>query len=459
MAPSVGFSNPANIRIIVVLPQPDGPKRAKNSCAKILSVKLSMAVKSPKRFVTLRNRISGLASGSSQGAKTVSAKGNSVQNEMGAKYPPAPRDRGLGARLDLSPHARHRPLNTGRIGRCGVQVFQRCLVRIDRRIANNVLDQEFLGGGIAVGVVHIVRRLRHVLRIHDEVQELVRPFRIWGVRRNRHLVKPHQRTFAWRVIGHLDTVFGFRRAVAGLKNVTGPTKGHADVTIGQRIDIFRAVEFLHVRGHAGQDRLSLGNDVRVMAVGVFANKFQRRRDHLGRGVEEMHAAGLQFFHIAGVKDQIKRAKRCVRAEDFLHLAHIHADTGGAPHVVDRISVVGVVLRGPRLDHIPKVFGIGQLADVQFLERARSDLALQERARGNNDVIARRSGQHLGLKHFVAVKHVINQVKAGLFLEFCQQLFVDIVGPVVNPHLIGKGSPGQSNQCNSAQHHLFHSVLP
>ncbi len=31
--PEVGFSNPASIRIIVVLPQPDGPSKAKNSCA------------------------------------------------------------------------------------------------------------------------------------------------------------------------------------------------------------------------------------------------------------------------------------------------------------------------------------------------------------------------------------------------------------------------------------------
>ena len=31
ICPSVGFSNPASIRIIVVLPQPDGPSSAKNS--------------------------------------------------------------------------------------------------------------------------------------------------------------------------------------------------------------------------------------------------------------------------------------------------------------------------------------------------------------------------------------------------------------------------------------------
>ena len=31
ICPSLGFSNPASMRIIVVLPQPEGPSSAKNS--------------------------------------------------------------------------------------------------------------------------------------------------------------------------------------------------------------------------------------------------------------------------------------------------------------------------------------------------------------------------------------------------------------------------------------------
>ena len=51
MVPSLGSSKPASIRISVVLPQPEGPSRQKNSRSKISSDRLSTATTSPNRFV------------------------------------------------------------------------------------------------------------------------------------------------------------------------------------------------------------------------------------------------------------------------------------------------------------------------------------------------------------------------------------------------------------------------
>src|SRR3954452_6896425 len=50
--PSVGFSRPATMRSVVVLPQPDGPRRAKNEPAGTVRVRSSTAVKTPNRLVT-----------------------------------------------------------------------------------------------------------------------------------------------------------------------------------------------------------------------------------------------------------------------------------------------------------------------------------------------------------------------------------------------------------------------
>src|SRR4028119_335360 len=69
MRPSLGVSKPASIRMSVVLPQPEGPSRQKNSPSKMSSVRWSTATASPNRFVTFSKRICGLASGSAQGAK------------------------------------------------------------------------------------------------------------------------------------------------------------------------------------------------------------------------------------------------------------------------------------------------------------------------------------------------------------------------------------------------------
>src|SRR3954454_11722670 len=54
--PAVGRSRPATIRRVVVLPQPDGPRRAKNEPCGMVRSRSSTAVKSPKRLVRPTSR-------------------------------------------------------------------------------------------------------------------------------------------------------------------------------------------------------------------------------------------------------------------------------------------------------------------------------------------------------------------------------------------------------------------
>ena len=59
--PSLGVSNPASMRSRVVLPQPDGPRSAKNSPSSIARLTLSTAIIAPKRLVTFSKRMMVLA--------------------------------------------------------------------------------------------------------------------------------------------------------------------------------------------------------------------------------------------------------------------------------------------------------------------------------------------------------------------------------------------------------------
>src|SRR5215216_1333378 len=59
ISPSVGSSNPAIIRSVVVLPQPDGPSSARNSPGCTSRSMRSTATRSPNRFVTPRSTTSG----------------------------------------------------------------------------------------------------------------------------------------------------------------------------------------------------------------------------------------------------------------------------------------------------------------------------------------------------------------------------------------------------------------
>lgn len=60
--PESGRSNPAIMRNSVVLPQPEGPSRVKNSPFSIVMLTLFTAVKSPKRRVTSRISSNAIAS-------------------------------------------------------------------------------------------------------------------------------------------------------------------------------------------------------------------------------------------------------------------------------------------------------------------------------------------------------------------------------------------------------------
>ena len=57
ISPSVASSKPAIMRMVVVLPQPDGPSRTKNSLSAMVRSKLSTPTKLPQRLPIFRNCI------------------------------------------------------------------------------------------------------------------------------------------------------------------------------------------------------------------------------------------------------------------------------------------------------------------------------------------------------------------------------------------------------------------
>src|SRR5262252_3795001 len=61
ISPEVGSSNPAIMRRVVVLPQPEGPSMTKNSPSSTVKVEPLTAVKSPNAFCRLLTLICAIA--------------------------------------------------------------------------------------------------------------------------------------------------------------------------------------------------------------------------------------------------------------------------------------------------------------------------------------------------------------------------------------------------------------
>ena len=60
ISPELASSNPAIIRIVVVLPQPDGPSRTRNSLSEIVKLKSSTAVNCPHCLWTFFSSIDAI---------------------------------------------------------------------------------------------------------------------------------------------------------------------------------------------------------------------------------------------------------------------------------------------------------------------------------------------------------------------------------------------------------------
>jgi hypothetical protein len=144
-----------------------------------------------------------------------------------------------------------------------------------------------------------------------------------------------------RVIGDLDAVVGLGRAVARLQHVTGPAEGHADIAIGQRVDVFRAVELLDV----GADRPSAPASALAITSGRGCRGPRPDRPAPPGSSRSAHPGNARRIRPAFPCSPDRRSARASRsgrilAEDLGHLADVHADAGGAPHVVDRIGMPG-----------------------------------------------------------------------------------------------------------------------
>ena len=220
------------------------------------------------------------------------------------------------------------------------------------------------------------------------------------------------------------------------------------------------MEFLDIGTDLQQHFFGFGDHFGIMAVWVFANVFQRHRDHFSRRIKKVHTTITQFGHVVGVEDQLKRIYWRVFTQNLFHLPEVHTDTCSAPHIIDGIGVLRVILLGPTGHDIPHIFDVRQLRHIEFLECASSYLALEERARWHNHVIAGATCQHLCFQHFVAVENVVDQFKTSFFFKLGQQFFVDIVGPVVNAYFFGKRGAGhQGHRCGTGQKCLDHLETP
>ena len=243
-------------------------------------------------------------------------------------------------------------------------------------------------------------------------------------------VEPDDRAFLRNRVGDLDALPGFRRAVAGDEHVAAPPHAHADLAVGQIVDVLRGVEVPDVRPDLQHVLLEQLDVLLLLAVRIAPEVAHEVREDLGGGVEQGHAALRELRDHFRIVEHAPAIDRRVR-QDLLHLVDVVTDAGGPPHVGDGVLVAGVVGGEPFEDRLLEVAVVLQLAPVEPGEDARLDLALHEARARDHDVVAAVAGEELRFEHLVGVEDVVVDLDPGALLEVRDGVLGDVVGPVVD----------------------------
>src|SRR5690606_36821820 len=120
----------------------------------------------------------------------------------------------------------------------------------------------------------------------------------------------------------------------------------------------------------------------------------------------------------------------------LHLVHVDAQAGGAPHVRHDVGVARIDVGQAGQHVLVQAAPVRQPGLVQRRVQPRRDLALGERPRRReHHVVAGAAGGQLGLERLVLRIDVVVDLDPGRLLEAFDGVLGHIVGPVVDIELL------------------------
>ena len=295
------------------------------------------------------------------------------------------------------------------------------------------LARRFAGGGVG----NEVAVLRRHFRVQRVVDVFVRIGHVVRVFRNHERVNPN--THAGFGCEYLNGVFAacFLRTAFGNVQIAAVADGHAQIAVGQAVDIARRAEAFHVAAHLFEQGVGGFQIGGVVAVRVFAHVFQHQRILLGGAVEEADAAAFQFGGVLRVEDQIPFVGGHRRvAQGFGYLFGVDGQRVDAPEIRHGVFVARIDLAHQFQQFGVDIVVVRDLAFVDGAVRAGFNLAADVGNGWGDQVEARFAGQHFGFQHFVAVIEGLVDFDAGVFGEGFDGGGRDIVRPNIKVQFAG-----------------------
>ena len=264
--------------------------------------------------------------------------------------------------------------------------------------------------------------------------------RMFRVGRDGHDIDDRLRALTGKehLNGHPALSLG--RPVARLDQIAAIAVRHADIAVGEVVDIGRRVEI----SDEGPDLLDQCR--RPVEVGALLGRRidteigEGRRKYLVGIVEQRYSAGGELLRPGGIENQ-RPAAGWRAGRRRRHPGDIIPDAGAGDHVGHGMRIAGVG-RGQRLqDRRGEVFPVRQEGAVELAIDARFHLAGDKgRNRGKDNVVPGPAGHQLGFENLVGIVNVVIDLDAGLGGKAGQRILGDIVGPVIDVEGFFLGGP-------------------
>ena len=128
-------------------------------------------------------------------------------------------------------------------------------------------------------------------------------------------------------------------------------------------------------------------------------------------------------------------------DGLVHHGGVVDDAHGAPGIGDGVLVLRII--GQVFEAVGDLFKVGDVAVVQFREHILLNELGDHVVGGDDDVVVPGAAFQQGVEGLVALRRLIVDHDAGLFLKLGDQLLVDILAPAAHiDHGLGVGGAGQ-----------------
>src|SRR5262245_18240977 len=191
------------------------------------------------------------------------------------------------------------------------------------------------------------------------------------------------------------------------------------------------MKFSDQRPNFRQKFAGLFQFLRIVRVGIQAEKVQRRRQDIVCGIEHVDPTVTKFGQIFRLENDVPAVDLALGAEPLSHRLRVVADAGSAPHVIDG-ELVTWVIDNQALGYVgPGLAKVLKFVFVELLENTTLYLPLEKVNGGHHDIVAGFAGKQLRLERFIGIEGIVLNLDAGFFCEVIEDFWIDVIRPVVD----------------------------